>query len=189
MPSVPPIITGTAGGTFSSDAGLVIDKTTGVISPATSTVGTHAVKYSIASASDPCPGFETSTNVTITKAPSAAIKYDPSSLCNTSGAPDVDVSFTGDKGGIFSILPSTGLNIDAVTGKLSPAGATPNNYTIIYTINASGGCAVLTTTTTVSVNGFRNSKYKNTRLYVHQTEMFLLSLPAHKAAHSVLVRD
>jgi hypothetical protein len=77
------------------------------ITPAASTPGTYTVKYSIAP-SPPCPGFDTSTNVTITKAPSASISY-PADLCNFNDAsnPPVAVTLSGDKGGTFSIQPAT----------------------------------------------------------------------------------
>lgn len=149
--NVAAIINGTKGGTFSAGAGLVIDQTAGIITPSASIPGNYTVKYVIAP-SPPCPGFETSANVMITKAPSASIQYVPSNFCNTSTASSIDVNLTGDKGGNFSVQPSAGLKVDAVTGKVSPAGATPGSYTITYTIDASGGCAIFTTSTTVSVS-------------------------------------
>ena len=74
-------LTGTQGGTFTSSAGLTIDPSTGTITPATSTPGTYIVTYTILPSS-PCPGFITTTSITITKAPLASIVYNPSSLCN-----------------------------------------------------------------------------------------------------------
>lgn len=144
-------INGSAGGVFSSTAGLTINATTGAITPATSTPGNYIVTYDIAAA-PPCPGFQTTANVTITKAPTANINYSPATLCNTSGSALVNVTRTGDAGGTYSITPA-GLTLDQQTGTLSPAGATPGNYTIRYTLTGTGGCTNVITMTTVTVSG------------------------------------
>ncbi|WP_343673161.1 PKD domain-containing protein, partial [Chitinophaga sp.] len=147
--------TGSAGGVFSSTAGLMLDAATGAITPATSTPGTYTVTYTIAAAA-PCPGFQTTTGVTITKAPAANISYTPANLCNTTGSAVATVTRTGDAGGTYSISPS-GMTIDPSTGTLSPAGATPGNYTIRYTLTGSGGCANVIATTTFNVSGTPNA--------------------------------
>lgn len=149
--------TGNAGGTYTSTpAGLSINPTNGGINTLLSTPGTYEVVYTIAPSS-PCPGFETKTTVTITQAPSAIISY-PSPLCNVANTPitpnnPVAVTQTGTSGGTYSISPATGLSIDANSGMLTPANATAGTYTITYTIPASGGCPVFTTSATVVVNG------------------------------------
>ena len=56
--------TGTAGGTYSSTAGLAIDATSGDITLGSSTTGTYVVTYAIA-ATAVCPAFSTSTSVAI----------------------------------------------------------------------------------------------------------------------------
>ncbi|MBS1564072.1 MAG: gliding motility-associated C-terminal domain-containing protein, partial [Bacteroidetes bacterium] len=149
-------LTGSGGGVYTSTAGLAIDANTGMITPANSTPGTYTVTYDIP-ASSPCPGFTTTTNVTITKAPAAAISYANPALCNVKDDPatpnpPVPVIFTGTAGGAFSITPSTGLKIDPVTGTLDPSSATPGNYTIRYTVAGTGSCASFSTTTAVTVS-------------------------------------
>jgi len=143
-------LSGSAGGVFSTTTGLTLDAATGAITPATSTPGNYIVTYTIAAAS-PCPGFQTTANVTITKTPVANISYTTATLCNTPTSTPVNVTRTGDAGGTYSISPS-GLTIDPSTGTLSPAGAAPGNYTIRYTLTGSGGCANVTATTTVNVS-------------------------------------
>jgi gliding motility-associated-like protein len=143
-------IIGSAGGVFSSTAGLSINPATGAITPATSTSGNYTVTYDIPAAA-PCPGFQTTTNISITKAPAATISYTPATLCNTSSSAPVNVTRTGDAGGTYSITPA-GLTIDPATGTLSPAGASADNYTIRYTLTGSGGCNNVIAMTTVTVS-------------------------------------
>lgn len=144
--------TGSAGGTYSATpAGLAIDPANGTIDPGASTPGTYTVDYNIAAA-PPCPGFSTSTTVTVTLAPSATIAYTPSLLCNVTGSPTVPVTHTGSTGGSYAILPA-GLTINTATGELDPSNATPGVYTIRYTIPGAGGCADYITTASVTVNG------------------------------------
>jgi hypothetical protein len=59
-------LTGTTGGIFSSTAGLVINSSTGAITPNLSTPGDYVVTYTIA-ASGGCDEFSTTTNVTVTQ--------------------------------------------------------------------------------------------------------------------------
>ncbi|ASZ12627.1 gliding motility-associated C-terminal domain-containing protein [Chitinophaga pendula] len=148
-------ITGTRGGVFSSTSGLTIDPATGTITPGTSTPGTYTVTYKIA-ANPPCKEFETTTTVTVTKAATATIAYQPAILCNTANTPStpnlpVAVTFTGTTGGSYIIVPANGLPIDPATGQINPAGAIPGVYTIGYTVTGTGGCANFNTTTTVTV--------------------------------------
>lgn len=147
-------LTGANGGTFSSTTGLNLNTSTGAITPGTSTPGTYTVTYTIPP-SPPCAGFSTSARVTITSAPTASIGYQPAVLCNvTSGTPNPPVTpvITGNTGGTFSITPATGLSINPGTGTITPAGATPGIYTISYTVNGTGGCALFSTSATVTVN-------------------------------------
>jgi len=150
-------LSGTQGGSFTSTTGLTINAATGTITPATSTPGNYTVTYTIAAAS-PCPGFTTTTNVTITKAPAAAITYNLTNLCNVSNTsstpnPPINVMLTGTTGGTYSIAPATGLPINTITGTIDPSGAAAGTYTVSYTIPGTGGCADYITTTNITVNG------------------------------------
>lgn len=149
-------LSGNSGGTYSATPGLAINATTGTINPSLSTPGTYTVTYTVPS-SGPCPGTSATANVTITQAPAASIGY-PSTLCNVSNTPatpnlPVPVTQTGTTGGVYSIAPATGLNINTTTGTLNPSGATPGTYTITYTIAAAGGCNTFTTSATVNISG------------------------------------
>lgn len=160
---VSPTINGTTGGTFTSAPGLIIDASTGVISPAESTPGSYDLTYTIA-ASSPCPGFITKTKIKIDKAPQASISYPLTTLCNVKNTddtpnPSVQVQLTGTTGGSYSISPNSGLPMDA-NGTIDPSEAAPGTYTITYTIAASGGCSVYTTSTTVVISSAPSATVK-----------------------------
>ena len=148
-------LTGSQGGTFTSTTGLSINQTTGAITASTSNPGNYVVTYSIAAAA-PCPGFITTANVTVTKAPTATISYNVTNLCNVTNSDStpndpVKVTITGNTGGTFTISPA-GLPINTIDGTIDPSGAQPGSYTVSYTIPGSGGCADFVTNTTVNVN-------------------------------------
>ena len=141
--------TGTAGGTYSAlPAGLTINASTGAVTPSSSTAGTYTVTYTIA-ASGGCAAFSTTASVTITAAPTATISYAGSPYC-TSLVGAQSVTRTGTAGGTYSALPA-GLTINASTGAVTPSSSTPGTYTVTYSIPASGGCPVFTTTASVTV--------------------------------------
>ena len=66
--------TGTAGGTYSSTAGLTINAATGAITPSSSTAGTYTVTYTMAAAAG-CAAQTATTSVTITALPVATFSY------------------------------------------------------------------------------------------------------------------
>jgi hypothetical protein len=86
-----PVITGTAGGSFSSSpGGLSFNASTGAIIPSASVAGTYTITYSIP-ASGSCPAFSTETTVVITDIPANPI-VSPNPIC--AGGP-VTVSAVG----------------------------------------------------------------------------------------------
>ncbi|MBK9484510.1 MAG: LamG domain-containing protein [Chitinophagaceae bacterium] len=137
--------TGTAGGTYSSTAGLTINATTGDVTLGTSTPGTS--RYTIA-ASGGCPVVTaTNTTITIIQLPAATISYAGSPYCSNAGT--ANVTRTGTAGGTYS--STAGLTINAATGDVTLGTSTPGTYTVTYTIAASGGCSVVTATTTITI--------------------------------------
>jgi hypothetical protein len=143
------IRTGTAGGTYSSTAGLTINPATGAVTLGTSTPGTYTVTYTVA-AGGGCATFTTTTSITITAANNATIAYAGSPYCNTTGT--ATVTQTGTAGGVYSATPS-GLSLNAATGAITLATSTGGTYTVTYTVAATGGCPVFTTTASVTING------------------------------------
>ncbi len=138
-------LTGTTGGTFSSDAQVIIDPNTGIIDLANSTPGNHTVSYVIIG-SNGCGDFVVTTPVTINATPFATISYNNSNYC--SNAANAQVNLTGDAGGVFSSSP--GLTIDPVTGEINFQSSTPGTYQVNYDL--SNNCGVYTASFTVNIN-------------------------------------
>ena len=140
-----PAITGTAGGTFSSTAGLTIDATTGAITLSSSTAGTYVVTYSV---SGTCPSSSTQT-IVITNAPVATFSYPAGPFC-VSGTTNPTVTLgTGATAGTFT--SANGLTINATTGAITLTSSTPGTYTVTNTIAAAGGCAATTATASITI--------------------------------------
>ena len=139
--------TGTAGGTYSSTAGLTLNTTTGTVTPNTSTPGTYTVTYMVP-AGGGCAAFSTTTTITITQAPNAIIFYFGTPYCANAGT--ATVSQFGTAGGTYSASPA-GLTINATTGAVTLGTSIPGTYTVTYTMAASGGCGVTITTTTITI--------------------------------------
>ncbi len=146
-------LTGTnayTGGTYSAPAGLSINASTGAITPSTSTAGTYTVTYTIP-ASGGCAAIPVTTSVTITALPTATISYSGTPFCKTiSTAQAVTLSGTNAyTGGSYSA--PAGLSINSTTGEITPSTSTAGTYIVTYTISASGGCAVIPVTTSVTI--------------------------------------
>ncbi len=148
------IITGTGpytGGDYSaSPSGLNIDALTGDIT-GSSTTGTYTVTYTIPS-SGGCNEIPVTTIVTITPLPTASISYAGAPFCTSVNTPqNVTLTGTGNyTNGTFTSSP-TGLTINSSTGAITPSVSTPRTYTVTYPIPASGGCAAVTASTTVTI--------------------------------------
>ena len=139
--------TGTAGGTYSSTAGLTINAATGAITPSSSTAGTYTVTYTMAAAGG-CAAQTATTSVTITALPAATISYAGSPFCSSLVGAQA-VTQTGTAGGTYS--STAGLTINAATGDITPSTSTAGTYTVTYTMAAAGGCAAQTATTSVTI--------------------------------------
>ena len=133
-------VTGQAGG-FSSDSPFLVfssdaDALPGTIDLSASLTGTYVVTNTILEA-DGCGEVSASFSVTIEDAPAPPhIDYSPAPgllahFCNSQA--QATVMLQGQAGGTFTISPSTGLPVDAVTGTLTTLDATPGEYTITYT--------------------------------------------------------
>ncbi|MEO7082594.1 MAG: T9SS type A sorting domain-containing protein, partial [Flavobacteriales bacterium] len=140
--------TGSTNGTYSSSpSGLSINANSGAINAASSTSGTYTVTYSIV-ASGGCSSFSTSASVVITDAPSATISYAGSPYCTTAGS--VNVTRTGSTNGTYSSSPN-GLSINANSGAINATNSASGTYTVTYSIAATGGCPVFSTTAQISI--------------------------------------
>ncbi len=146
---LPTFTNGGVAGIFSSTAGLnFVSTTAGQINLATSTAGSYTVTNTIAAAGG-C-GVVTSTSpVTITTLPAATISYAGNPFCKSIAIAQ-SVTRTGTAGGTYTALPA-GLSINASTGAITPGTSTAGIYTVTYSLAASGGCGIVTTTTSVTI--------------------------------------
>ena len=152
---VSPTVNILSGGPFSSEsytsgAGLTINSSTGIITPGSSTPGTYTVTYSFTGANG-CTNTS-STSVTITALPTAAISYAGSPFCRTvTSAQPVTRTGTGSfTGGIYTASPA-GLTINSSTGAITPSASSPGTYTVTYTVPASGGCPAIPVTASATI--------------------------------------
>tara|TARA_Y100001970_G_scaffold46540_2_gene58657 strand:- start:885 stop:8972 length:8088 start_codon:yes stop_codon:yes gene_type:complete len=127
--TVTPTITGILSGTFtSSPTGLVIDPSTGIITPELSSVATYTIEYTTPGA---CEGTSSFTLSITDFEEDASFNYPDLSYCkSTIGT--VTPSITGVSSGSFTASP-TGLIIDPVTGIITPELSAVATYTIEYT--------------------------------------------------------
>jgi len=100
------------------------------------------------SVSSGCEGLRTMVTATVTPPPSATISYGGSPYCTNAGI--ATVTQTGTTGGTYSSI--AGLTINAANGNVTLGTSIPGTYTVTYTIPASGGCPLYTTTTSITVN-------------------------------------
>lgn len=109
---------------------------------------TSTITYSVTGYSGVCSEMENVT-ITVTPAPSATIAYTGSPYCTDITSLQTPI-ITGTAGGSFSSTP-VGLTLNASTGAVTPSSSLPGNYTITYTVAASGSCPAFTSSTTVTI--------------------------------------
>ncbi|MFN8265871.1 MAG: gliding motility-associated C-terminal domain-containing protein [Chitinophagaceae bacterium] len=149
---VPTTVAGfTAGGTYSSTAGLSINSSTGVINLAASTAGTYTVTYAVAaSGCNPAGSSTTSITITASTAPTTGFSY-TSPVCSNGAnpVPSTVAGFTA--GGTFS--STAGLSINSSTGVINLAASTAGTYTVTYTVAASGCNPAGSSTASITITG------------------------------------
>jgi hypothetical protein len=95
-----------------------------------------------------CESARTPVLASITTPPSATINYAGSPYCSNAGT--ATVTQTGSAGGTYS--STAGLTINPSNGAVTLGTSTPGTYTVTYTIPASGGCPLYTTTAIITIN-------------------------------------
>lgn len=98
--------------------------------------------------SNGCGSAQATVSVVVTTPPSATIAYPASPYCTTSFTDAV--TRTGSAGGTYTASPA-GLAFDANSGAIDPASSSAGNYTVTYSIAASGGCPVFSTTASLVI--------------------------------------
>ena len=114
--------------------------------PSTTTTGT--TNYLVSQTVNGCISPQATIAVIVNAPPSATISYSGTPFCINSGT--ASVTRTGTAGGTYS--STAGLSINSATGAINLNSSTAGNYTVTYTIAASGGCSIYTTTTSITVN-------------------------------------
>ncbi len=148
-----PTVSGTTGGLFTSDAGLMINASSGVVTLLTSTPGNHTVTYMVGSAGG-CSAFSTTTNIMITQQPSASGFYPASPYCSNMGT----LVPTGSQTGLMGTLTSdAGLSINPSTGVINVSASTQGLHTIIYSVPAFGGCNAYSTSADITISTAPNA--------------------------------
>ena len=142
-----PIITGLAGGVFTSAPELSIDSGTGLIDLAASTLGTYTVSYTT---NGPCPNTST-FNVTIALFPDASFSYD-GPYCQNETPDPTPIFPAGSSAGAFSATPPGLIFISTISGQIDLSASAPGTYTVTNSIVASGGCASASADATVIIN-------------------------------------
>jgi hypothetical protein len=121
----------TAGGTFSSSTGLVVNPNNGMVNLAASTLGTYMVTYTTPNA---C-AITSAVSFTINAADDASFSFGTNVFCQNLPSPQAVV--TGVPFGTFS--SGTGLSVDITFGLIDLGSAVTNvNHTVIYATN--GAC-------------------------------------------------
>jgi dienelactone hydrolase len=149
-----PNITGAAGGTFSSTAGLSLTTNSGAFDLSASTPGTYNISYNT---SGSCPN-SSNVNVTINALDDASFNYASSTFCLTGTDPTPTI--TGLGSGVFS--GSAGLVIDAsgiINLNVSGIGSYTVTYTTAGTCPASSNLGVSITTAPNATFSYTESPY------------------------------
>ena len=137
LSEISPAITGDAGGVFSvSPAGLVIDSTTGVISPTASSVNTYTVEYAISGA---CSLSSTFTIAITDFLADASFNYPSTYYCQGSSV-SINPVVTN-PGGTFTSNPA-GLDSN-LTGRINIDSSSPGTYVVEY--STAGDCSSTST--------------------------------------------
>ena len=140
---------GGVAGTFSSTAGLVsVSTATGQISLSASTPGTYTVTNTIAAAGG-CAAVTATSSITITALPVATFSYTGTPYCQNAANPSP--TFSG--GGVAGTFSSSGglVFVSTATGQINLSASTAGTYTVTDTIAASGGCAAVTATSSITI--------------------------------------
>jgi gliding motility-associated-like protein len=142
----------TTGGIFSATpAGLNINAATGVINTSQSSAGVFTIIYSIPATGCRLAG-NSSANFTINPVPLPAIVdfYFNTPVCKNEANPSPVSALGFTTGGTFS--STNGLSINSATGVINLASSATGNYTVTYTIPATGCSPQLTTASAIIIN-------------------------------------
>lgn len=149
-PTPTPVGGFTAGGTYSSTAGLTLNPSTGVITLSSSTPGTYTVTYSVAaSGCNPTGSSTTSITINPVTTPVTGFSY-PTPVCANASDPSPTPVGGFTSGGAYS--STAGLTINSGSGLITLSSSTPGTYTVTYSVTASGCQSAGSSTTSITIN-------------------------------------
>ena len=140
-------LTGTSPAGYRCFTNIQFTANNGGVAPTPSTTTAGTTNYYVSQTVSGCLSPQATIAVIVTATPSATISYAAAPYCKSAGVQTV--TLTGTAGGTYSA--PAGLTINSSTGTITPSSSTAGTYTVTYTIAASGGCAVFTTTTPVTI--------------------------------------
>ncbi|WP_394332336.1 PKD-like domain-containing protein [Flavobacterium indicum] len=129
-------------------AGLFIDATTGVITPALSLPGTYTVTINYPACGG-CAAAGYTTTVTVASPTTSTISY-TTPLCTSDVSTYAPTLVGATSASNYTAVP-VGLTINSTTGVITPSTSLPGTYTITYLPNGVGACPTIPTPTTVTV--------------------------------------
>src|SRR5205823_7749305 len=96
-----------------------------------------------------CSQVTATTSITITALPAATFSYTATPYCQNAANPSP--AFSGE--GVAGTFSSTAglVFVSTSTGQVNLSSSTPGTYTITNTIAASGGCAQVTATSSITI--------------------------------------
>jgi gliding motility-associated-like protein len=148
-----PFITGTNSGSFSGTAGLAIAAGSGNINLSSTPIGSYTVTYTTSAT---CPNTATFP-ITVTAGPSATFSYASPSYCQNGTNPS-PIYAAGASAGVFSSTAGL-VFVNNSQGQINLAASTPGTYTVVNYIAASGGCAPVTASTTVTITKYNAADF------------------------------
>ncbi len=155
-PNETPTITGLPGGVFTSTpVGLLINPATGTINLAGSAVGSYILSYTTNGA---CHNTSHITMTITTNTVFASFSYPSSTYCQN-GTNPFPIFAAGASAGVFTVTPIGLAFVHINTGQVDLAGSTPGTYTVTNTIPASGGCAAVVATSTITISPSDNASF------------------------------
>jgi hypothetical protein len=149
-------LTNANSGVYSADpSGLIINESTGEINPSLSEPGSYTVSYVVSGAGG-CAPQEPHAHVDITGLPTAVLSYPDALFCKSIlSAQTPTLTGTGAyTGGSYRYTNSGGepSGLTFSSGAITPSTSTAGTYTIYYSAPASGSCAAVEVSTSVTVN-------------------------------------
>ena len=121
------------------------DNRTTTVTP--STLVSDTTTYHVSQTVNGCTSSQSTISVIVNPLPSATISYNGSPYCLNGGI--ASVTRTGTPGGTYSSI--SGLSVNSSTGDIDLTASAQGDYTVTYTIDATGGCSAYSTTANVKV--------------------------------------